>query len=265
MNRMSRAVRKSFTLVEIIVAMSIFALLMLMVMQVFGPMQNVWETTAAKTKTYQNARVIMDLITADLQSAFYDANANPDSSWCYYQSDDEFSNGDVLWFLANRQKSVQAKNSSLVQTGYWTQNITRDGVDMLCLKNAVISNIASSIYNFNQQSAPHTNLTTPNVSVLDSYSAVLDNNIVSLRIIPVVQRRNVDGSFDNTYSYDYGTDNDYLPAYISIELELIDDNPAVRAEYAAGNSEKKEELKRKFSRIIEIDRGQFYLVNPATP
>ena len=54
MNRMSRAVRKSFTLVEIIVAMSIFALLMLMVMQVFGAMQNVWETTAAKTKTYQN-------------------------------------------------------------------------------------------------------------------------------------------------------------------------------------------------------------------
>ena len=78
---------QKFTIVEILVAMSVFSVLMLIIMQIFGSLQNVWTTTSKRTQTAQNANMIMNMIAADLQSAYYDVEASPESSWCYYQSD----------------------------------------------------------------------------------------------------------------------------------------------------------------------------------
>lgn len=276
MKKMTRKIRQSFTLVEIIVAMSIFALLMLMVMQIFGAMQNVWANTSAKTKTFQNARVIMDMITADLQSAYYDYDfdyvSSYDTSWCYQQEGFGISTGNSsLWFVAHRQKSVQAKNKTLVQTGYWMEPAAaRDGVTLWCLKNAIISTVddAKDFYTYNKEGKfdKDASLTS---AYINEHAVVLDNNIVSLTIMPfyVVTENNAGTKTNKTYNYENLPDdfdelkkNDMLPSYVYIELIMLDDNPGVRAKYAEADADGKEELVRKFTRVIEIDRRQYYEV-----
>lgn len=51
-----RMTGRRFTLIEIAVAMSIFALLMLILMQIFSATQNVWRTSSGKTDTYESTR-----------------------------------------------------------------------------------------------------------------------------------------------------------------------------------------------------------------
>lgn len=261
--RKNNQFKSGFTIVEVVVAMTVFSILILLVMQIFGAMQNVWATTSAKTKTYQNARIIMEMIAADMQSAFYNINADPANSWCYYQNKEVFDHDARLWFVTHRQKSVQAKNSSLVQTGYWFENVTKDGVDLKILKNAVISNVgdASDLYDYNTKEEPDSGLTGTIDSEVKNYATVLDDNVLSLKVKPYVKKKNSSGNYvlHELGSSQYPvTSNDFLPSYVGIELEMLDDEPGVREEYLNGDSEKKASLVRKFSRIIEIDRGQYY-------
>ena len=64
-----RMTGRRFTLIEIAVAMSIFALLMLILMQIFSATQNVWRTSSGKAETYESARVVLDLLGNGLESA----------------------------------------------------------------------------------------------------------------------------------------------------------------------------------------------------
>lgn len=265
---------KRFTLVEIIVAMSIFAVMMLLVMQIFGSMQNVWASSSTRNQTYQNARVIMDLITADLQSAYYelDPAAGADSWWCYFQKSPAtgvFTDRSRLWFVTHRQKSVQAQNSSLVEVGYWLEEVTSkdgqtlpDSCKLFRLRNGVVSNIGTlnTLYNFRTSSTLPNGLTDePLDSNLVNASTVLDDNVVSFTVKPYLKLWNAGSS---KYGYSAadpsGTGLKRLPGYVQIELVLLDDDPQVRERYKNATGDDKKDLVRKFTRVIEIDRGQHY-------
>ena len=253
---------QKFTIVEILVAMSVFSVLMLIIMQIFGSLQNVWTTTSKRTQTAQNANMIMNMIAAALQSAYYDVEASPESSWCYYQSDVELAGPDKpIWFITSRQKSVQASHSSLVQTGYWLEEVERDGVTLYALKNLTISNMkydgvidTSVLYNYNVAAQPDAKLMSVH-SDLRQIATLVDDNIVSLKVTPYVKK--FDSGTGNITWVDSGNCK-LLPTYVKVELQLLDDDPTVRAAYKEADSSEKKKMVRTYSRVIEINRGQYY-------
>ena len=68
---MKKRFRHSFTLVELIVAMAVFSLMMLMMMQFFSDTQTLWSRSEEKNNMYADARIAMDLMSSALQSVYY--------------------------------------------------------------------------------------------------------------------------------------------------------------------------------------------------
>ena len=88
-----RMTGRRFTLIEIAVAMSIFALLMLILMQIFSATQNVWRTSSGKAETYESARVVLDLLGNGLESAIR-TNSSTGEKFYYNKTTDKTE----LWF-----------------------------------------------------------------------------------------------------------------------------------------------------------------------
>ncbi len=72
-----QASRQAFTLVELVVAMAIFSLMMMVLINIFTSSQRVWSTAAARTEMFENARIALDIIALDLQTAHYDNGKVP--------------------------------------------------------------------------------------------------------------------------------------------------------------------------------------------
>jgi len=66
-----------FTLIELMVAMAVFALLMASLMQFFGSAQKLWSLSSSKSEMFENARVALEMISRDLQSAYYSSGTTP--------------------------------------------------------------------------------------------------------------------------------------------------------------------------------------------
>lgn len=98
-------VKKYFTLIEIAVAMSIFAILMLVMMQVFGSLQNVWRRTNARITTTEDARLIMRIIKNVLEQPAYTSTEN--NNLCSFYYNDNIANNSpespILWIATNKQ------------------------------------------------------------------------------------------------------------------------------------------------------------------
>ena len=250
---MKKRIQK-FTIVEILVAMSVFAILMLIIMQIFGSLQSVWTTTSNRTQTAQNANIIMNMLAADFQSAYYNMDADIENTWCYNQKNETLS--DPLWFVTSRSKSVQSASSARVQTAYYYTNVTKDGISLKALKNLTVSNVkyegvSGNPYNFNEEKTP------PSIdSSLDKAAVLLDDNIVSITITPYVKEVK---SSTGAISYVKDTPCIRLPAYVEIKLQMLDDDSAVREKYNAASTEsEKNGFLRTYTRIIEVNRGQYY-------
>ncbi len=65
-----------YTLVELLMAMAIFAIISVIMMRFFSSAQQIWSKASQKNVLYADARVALDIMTADLQSALYDNNVN---------------------------------------------------------------------------------------------------------------------------------------------------------------------------------------------
>lgn len=61
-----------FTLLELIVSMGVFAILMLALMQFFTSAQSIWTRSNTRYDMYDNARLALNLMAADLQCLYYD-------------------------------------------------------------------------------------------------------------------------------------------------------------------------------------------------
>ena len=71
MKFMRDPVRKGFTLIELVVAMAVFSLMMMLMMQFFVDTQRLWSKSEDKANMYADARVAMDLMASALQSVYY--------------------------------------------------------------------------------------------------------------------------------------------------------------------------------------------------
>lgn len=61
---------RAFTLVEIIVSCAILVILMGALYRIFGAGSSAWQKGEARTRMYQNARIILDLMSREIKSAF---------------------------------------------------------------------------------------------------------------------------------------------------------------------------------------------------
>lgn len=75
--RIIASCKKRFTLVELLVAMSVFSILLVLMMQFFSGSQKLWVSTEQKNDLYADARVAMDLMSTLLQGTFYASGGVP--------------------------------------------------------------------------------------------------------------------------------------------------------------------------------------------
>ena len=61
-----------FTLLELLISMGVFAILMLALMQFFTSAQSIWTRSNTRYDMYDNARLALNLMAADLQCLYYD-------------------------------------------------------------------------------------------------------------------------------------------------------------------------------------------------
>jgi prepilin-type N-terminal cleavage/methylation domain-containing protein len=73
MRKINKCRKQPFTLLEVIVAMAIFAIIMLMMLQFFSGAQKIWTDSERKNDLYGDARTAMDLMATMLQSTYYSA------------------------------------------------------------------------------------------------------------------------------------------------------------------------------------------------
>ena len=66
-----------FTIIELIAAMAVFAVIMLVMMKFFGSAQKAWTGSAAKSQIFEDAKLAMEMMSRDLQSAIYVQNITP--------------------------------------------------------------------------------------------------------------------------------------------------------------------------------------------
>ena len=71
---------QAFTLIELLAAMGVLLILMLVLFQFFASAERIWTTSNATTDVYQKGRILMDIITRDLQGAVARGNDLPGSS-----------------------------------------------------------------------------------------------------------------------------------------------------------------------------------------
>lgn len=70
-----------FTLVEILVSMSVLSVLLLVSAQVIGQIQNTWTTSNARISQFREARTAFDIITRNLSQATLNTYLNYDSDY----------------------------------------------------------------------------------------------------------------------------------------------------------------------------------------
>lgn len=119
---MKRILRKTnFTLVELIVAMAVFSILLLLMLQFFSGAQRIWNGMEKRNEIYANARIAMDLMTAQLQNTFYTNAGIPfvivapdtDDSKIYFatRTGDQFPGKSSLKYMTFQRNNTTAANS----------------------------------------------------------------------------------------------------------------------------------------------------------
>ena len=103
--------KSKFTLVELIVAMAVFSILLLLMLQFFSGAQRIWNGMEKRNEIYADARIAMDLMTTQLQNLFYtpgvpfklytDLSETPDTSKIYFatRTGDQFPGDSSLKFM----------------------------------------------------------------------------------------------------------------------------------------------------------------------
>lgn len=77
MKKISKTIKKSFTLLELLVSMTVFTVLMMALMQFLGSAQKLWVGTDQKNEMFENARMALDFMSRDIQSIFYEYDKTP--------------------------------------------------------------------------------------------------------------------------------------------------------------------------------------------
>ena len=219
-----RGSRRFFTLIEMIAALAVFLVLMLVVFQFFGAAQKVWSATNASVESFENARVIEDIVSRDLKSAVATANDIPGSNLMYRQT-----NCNTLMFVTSGATSSNGK-CELMIVAY-----TLDGTDFkrATLDSSDSPNWESKIYHVDTAVLPTSSLQT------------VANNVLDFSITP----------FDKTMTPIPASTMNQLPYAVVLQFKLLDKKGAALASQLTGTSKAAAENRtsRTFTKFILLN------------
>ncbi|HBK29965.1 MAG TPA: hypothetical protein DDZ04_09920 [Parabacteroides sp.] len=143
-----------FTLLEMAVAMSIFAILMLILMQIFGATQAVWRSSSAKADTAASVRAALDLLEDGISSALPLDSNDAGKSCFFYDKSKQNTSDFFLWFPTTLSFQMSGAITKNVEEAYILDNnnlyvsFTKDTAtttEYLLLENVISCNL--EIYN----------------------------------------------------------------------------------------------------------------------
>ena len=117
--------RKYFTLIELMAAMGVFAIIMLIMLSFFSSAQKAWTNCANRGQIYENARIAMDLISRDLQCAYYDKDKIPfwNKGYTNYILANAVYNQEALCFVSATNIAPDGCNSKICEIKYQLYNL----------------------------------------------------------------------------------------------------------------------------------------------
>ncbi|MDD3117666.1 MAG: prepilin-type N-terminal cleavage/methylation domain-containing protein [Victivallales bacterium] len=126
--KIKKKIIHGFTLLELIVAMGIFSVLMLMLMQFFSSAQQIWTSSEKRNTVYADARIAMDLMSSVLQTTFYRPDAVP---FCIVPGND-FDR--IVFVSKTGTKLYEQATSDLFAVSFWVNNSLDNGKLLLCIR-----------------------------------------------------------------------------------------------------------------------------------
>ena len=231
-----RMTGRRFTLIEIAVAMSIFALLMLILMQIFSATQNVWRTSSGKTDTYESTRVVLDLLGNGLESAIR-TNSSTGEKFYYSKTNSE------LWFPTMTATRL-GNNTISGEAEYYFKLDIPSGQTLGTLKfgYARDTSLTGGNLNFRTNANAHSSLDT------------------GTNLIPMLE--NVYEFKIDAFSKDSAGQLQYLssdtvtelPSAVIVTLKVLDNDERTKTRFSnAASDADREALLRTFRRIIYVN------------
>ena len=222
--------KHNFTLLELAVAMSIFAILMLILMQIFGATQTVWRSTSAKATSYESGRTLLTLLSNAFENALYSTEGKH-----FYLKEDAAGNASEFWLPTT---NTMANSNSAMEQYY----VLINNGDLFNLKFAYKEGNSAK---FREEETPVADLSSQ-----DQY--LLQENIAELKIIPMKKVSNGMITAIEKFQSSEISNNYYanLPDVVIITLKLVDDDEK------AINATDKTPYTREFKRIVYIKANQ---------
>ncbi len=247
-----RRTRAFFTIVELIVAMSIFAILMLILMQIFSATQDVWRKTAQKSEASEMARTALDILTTDLQSAIY---INDFDGPSFYYKQTATLGTKKLWFPTTKSSLTEenqlSKNVEVEYVLTEMDDSPKDGVNLYQLTYYIISDDFKDYNTKNSEWDFDTNKTNPYVNNSSrKEKGILMDNIVEFNVSVLYNGTNPP----------YKDEITKLPNSIQVTIRVLDDTTVARQQYKkATNDADKKLIAKEFRRIIFPERNQHFI------
>ena len=235
-----RMTGRRFTLIEIAVAMSIFALLMLILMQIFSATQNVWRTSSGKTDTYESTRVVLDLLGNGLESAIR-TNSSTGEKFYYSKTNSE------LWFPTMTATRL-GNNTISGEAEYYFKLDIPSGQTLGTLKFGYAKDTSVD--------------TSTNLDFRTNTTArsTLDTGTGTTNLIPMLE--NVYEFKIDAFSKDSAGQLQYLssstitelPSAVIVTLKVLDNDERTKTRFSnAASDADREALLRTFRRIIYVN------------
>lgn len=244
-------ISRQFTVVELVVALSVFSIVMLVMLNFFSVAQNVWLETSQQSMTYENAKIAMELITRDLETAMYENGTTPFAN---------FSSSDQIAFIATTPMKqndsggytfeVQYRLSS---DGWLERSVVGDTSEVKNASNEVISTSPNTAYNWSDWPTDNTIFADPTWKQVIPYVTelsfeIFEKNGISFKLV------------DKSGSNKSDTDFTDFPLIVKISFSLIDKRTMIKTEEMAGVwsaseiQELKEKNTRKFTKIVFLNK-----------
>lgn len=231
-----RMTGRRFTLIEIAVAMSIFALLMLILMQIFSATQNVWRTSSGKAETYESARVVLDLLGNGLESAIR-TNSSTGEKFYYNKTTDKTE----LWFPTMTATRLGSDTISGEAEYYFILTDINNNLGTLKFGYAKDTSVDTPTkLDFRTETNAHSSLTEEGIPMLE--------NVYEFKIDAF--------SKDSTGQLQYLSSSTVteLPSAVIVTLKVLDNDERTKTRFSnAASDADREALLRTFRRIIYVN------------
>lgn len=230
-----RMTGRRFTLIEIAVAMSIFALLMLILMQIFSATQNVWRTSSGKTDTYESARVVLDLLGNGLESAIR-TNSSTGEKFYYSETNSE------LWFPTMTATRLGSSTISGEAEYYFILTDINNNLGTLKFGYARDTSLTGGNLDFRTNANAHSTLDTGTTNLIPMLENVYEFKIDAF-------------SKDSAGQLQYLSSSTIteLPSAVIVTLKVLDNDERTKTRFNAASADDREALLRTFRRIIYVN------------